>query len=564
MAQDHISTNATHGGGLLDLRPARWALIYGLPAVVALLAGSAIFVSRMSVTQDVRVLTQERWCVGRPAAVRVVAYGDSGRPLEQLDVTLSLEGEGRETMELAKASAGGLPATDVRVDVPDWPDGRYKLRALVRSSIGLEPIQLDVELMHELSGEGVEEQEENLYLPQAPPDRAGPFTTKVTVSDVVIELLPHGAGLVPSLNNLLFLRTTDKAGRPVSTRVALKLVGGQMAKALPEVERTDELGLSVFSVYPMSNEVMIEATLADADGPGDRADAGVEDADGGFGTQDGGSVSMASRLTIPTTPAQMVMRLDQPVPEALEPFTVRIQSLHGARPLYTDAYVDGLWVGALSGRFQQGRSEVTIPGLPEGLALLQTYLHPINVGYAYSAHHVYLSRQGQSDAAVLEAIATELERRQIDAPYVASLRDQGLFAKTDRFELTAAFLLSRLDQGFYRPPLSISSAEVRSAELVSFQRSFRYRISVAIGVIGVVVALLLAYAFSVAAYRAREQRRMLEEDIGADESDLYVTSMGRPVGLDRFRAIMQIALMVGVVATGFILIAALVSVLNWQ
>jgi hypothetical protein len=196
--------------------------------------------------------------------------------------------------------------------------------------------------------------------------------------------------------------------------------------------------------------------------------------------------------------------------------------------------------------------------------LLQTYLHPINVGYAYSAHHVYLRQEGQSDAAVLEAIASELERQQIDGPYIAALRARGLLAKTQRFELTAAFLLSRLDQGFYRPPLSISSAEVRSAELAEFQRNFKHRISVAIGVIGILVALLLAYAFSIAAYRAREQRRMLEQDIGADEGDLYVTSMGRPVGLDRFRVIMQIALMVGVVAAGFILIAVLVSVLSWQ
>ena len=79
-----------------------------------------------------------------------------------------------------------------------------------------------------------------------------------------------------------------------------------------------------------------------------------------------------------------------------------------------------------------------------------------------------------------------------------------------------------------------------------------------------IVTVLVAYSFSVAAYHARKRRLAWDASTGAREEDLYVTSMGRPRGLDRFRTVVQIALMVGVVAAGFVLLAVLVLVMSWH
>jgi dimethylargininase len=165
---------------------------------------------------------------------------------------------------------------------------------------------------------------------------------------------------------------------------------------------------------------------------------------------------------------------------------------------------------------------------------------------------------------VLRTIATRLRDEDVDRPYVSALLEGRLLTERDvNVDRTAAFLLSRLDRGYHQPSRLVSSEQVRSAELARFQRDYKLRISVAIGVVGLLATLLIAYSFSVSAWRARQRRLLWEADTGAKEEDLYVTSMGRPKGLDRFRIVVQIALMVGTVAVGFLLMAVLVGVMAW-
>lgn len=554
------------GAGLLDWKPARWALIYGLPAVTCLLAGAAIYVSRMGVEQDVHLLAQETWVAGRKSAVRVVAYDSTGQPVSKIFAALSLEGEGQEPVELGSTGIVGVPALDLEVQAPSWPDGSYDLVVSVETPAADETIRTPIKIVSEPPDFGV------LHLPRPPPDRTGPSLTKGEVGDVTVELLPRGAGLVPNLANILFLRTTKSDGSPISTQVGLTLISGALGEPLPDSVTTDELGLAVLSLYPQSNDLAVEVSLpelAHAEAGSAALDGGLG-VDGGVSTVDGGADADVeasqplAKLYVPTTPAQLVMRADRPTVEASEPIDVRLQSLHSARPVYVDGYGgNGRWVAAKTGRFQRSKAQVRLSGLPAGVALVQAYTATLEVGYGYAAHHVFVQESGRDEESTLVAIAEALRERDVEVEYVNALLDRGLLRKTRRFELTAAFLLSRLDRGYRTPPLRVSSQSVRSAELAQFQSSFRLRISIAIGILGLLVAGLLAYSFTLAAWRARAQRKMMEADLGADENELYVTSMGRPVGLERFRVVMQIALMVGVVAAGFLLIAVLVSTLYW-
>lgn len=543
------------GAGLLDLRPARWALIYGLPAITCLLAGSAIYVSRLGVEQDVHLLTQERWLAGGRAAIRIVAYDRDGQLQEQLHAELSLAGQGREPQPLDDQGVRGLPALDFEVEVPSWPEGDYHLICRVTTPSGVETIEVDLRLSDEAGPEA------ELFRPRPPPDRRG-TVAKATIAETTIELLPRGAGLVPNLSNLLFLRTTDEQGRPLSTDVDLSLISG-LREPPPASIRTNDMGVAVLSVYPDSNEVVIEVGLEDEAPSSTEADAGG--VDGGVGDADAEVEPEARTKTVfvPTTPAQVVMRAHELMPETDRPFEVQLTSLHSSRPVYLDAYVNGRWVASRTEMFRGGRASVRLDRLPAGGALVQAYTATLSVGYGYAAHHLYLREPGQDDEAVLVAIAEELRRRELERAYVEALLERRTLSTQSNVDLAAAFLLSRLDTGYYRPPLRVASSQERSAELEELQQTFKLRISIAIAIVGLLVAGLLTYAFTLAAWKARAQRQMLETDLGSDEQDLYVTSMGRPVGLDRFRVVMQIALMVGVVAAGFFLLAVLVSALDW-
>ncbi len=580
MVPDDTSTEpAPKPEGLLDSKLGRIFLIYGLPAVTCLLAGAAIYVSRMKVHQDIHLMAQPEWVAGERAAVRVVAFDGAGRPQQKIAARLRLLDRDGSATEVGSSSIAGLPALDVEVEAPSWPPGDYRLEAVVETPIGAERIVTEVGLR-------ATPPEVELHLPRPPPDRPRPARTMLPLGDFRVELLPHGAGLVPDLSNLLFIRTTDAQGRPVSRELGLKLVDGVLREPLPETDRTDQLGLSVLAVHPQSTVIVIEVSLPGGedqevpgaapgeDGPdagpapsppdagpeGERPEAGPADAAAPEVEAPARSVAMM----VPTTPAQLVLRADQPTPLAGEESQVRVQSLHRSRPLYLDVYRRGRWVAGRTTRLQGNRAQQELPLLAPGLVLLQTYTAPREVGYGYSAHHLYLRAFGQDDEEVLGAIAGELRRREIDSSYLDALVEGRLLSQTKRFNLTAAFLLSRLDEGHYPPPLLVSSSSVRSAELERFQERFKRWISVAIGLLGLVVSTLLAYGFLLAAYRARRQRQLMEQEVGAVEDELYLTSMGRPRGLDRFRVIVQIALMVGVVAIGFILIAVLVSVLDWQ
>lgn len=560
------------GEGLLDNKFARAFLIFGLPAVTCLLVGSAIYVSRMRVFQDVHLLAQPEWIAGSNTAARVLAYDEHGRPLQQLEAQVFLVSESGESTKVGESGIAGLPALDVDIEVPDWPAGAYRLEARVTTPSGSETLDADVRLASELP-------ESVLYLPPPPANAIRVTKMAHALGDVHVELLPHGPGLVPELANHLFLRTTDEEGRPLSTELGLAIDGGVLSDPLPSTVRTDELGLAVLALRPRSTEISIEVSLpeeevpANPEAPGDIVpDAGppatIPDAQPAANTPDAapdaGLPPRSRKIMVPTTPAQMVLRLDQPTPEANVPFKVRVQSLHASRPLYVDAYRGSSWVAARTTRLQNRQGQLEVPGLAAGVSLLQSFTSTVQLGHAYSAHHVYLRGATETDEETLIAIAQELRRREIDVPYVDALLEQGLLAKTRRFELTAAFLLSRLDKGYHRPPLMMASRQIRSDELSEFQQRFKERISIAIVLLGLVVSVLLAYGFTQAAFKARHQRRLMDAEVGADEGEIYVTSMGRPAGLDRFRTIVQIALMVGVVAVGFILIALLVSVLNWH
>jgi hypothetical protein len=244
-----------------------------------------------------------------------------------------------------------------------------------------------------------------------------------------------------------------------------------------------------------------------------------------------------------------------------------VDSLHASRPIYVDLYRRGRWIAGRTSRLREGRAAVRLPGTSGGLVLLQASTAPIDVGRAFSAHHLYLEEAGTDRDEILRVLATALRDADLDRPYAeALLADRHLLrsARDGELERTAAFLLSRFDRGYYSPERLVSSEQVRSAELLAFQRAYKLRISLAIGLLGLVVTLLVAYGFAVSAWRARARRQEWDAATGASEDELYVTSMGRPKGLDRFRVVVQLVLMVGVVAVGFLLLAVLVSVMSWQ
>jgi len=584
MAPENTSTDpeqaAGRNVGLLDSRAVRFALIYALPAALCLLAGSAIYVSRLGIAQDVHVLAEPEWIAGGRTAVRVLAYGGNGQLLDEVGVTLTFTRQGQEPMELGSVRAApGVPAVDVDVDVPDWPLGPCTLTASVESSAGQEDISAEVTLVTEI-------EDRPLHMPPPARDRPSGDTRAHDVGGVSVELLPYGQALVPNLNNVLFVRTTDGAGRPIKAEVALELVGGATNEAVPAKVQTDLLGLAALSVHPLANALVFEVTLPGAEAASPAGGAGGADGgagavggdagvapetvtDGGAGVDgdagDADSVAPAPRILVATAPAQLVLQLASPVPEDSGPMKVRVSSLHSSRPVYVDARAAGAWIVGRTSLLQKNRASLSLPHLRPGLVLVQGYIAPVAVGRGFSAHHAYVREPGEDPAEVLREIATLLRDRDVDRAYAEALLSGGSLSDREvSFERTAAFLLSRLDRGFYQPHRLVSSERVRSAALGQFQQDFKIRIIVAISVLGLLVTLLIAYSFSVSAWKGRQHRIMWDADTGAAGEDIHMTSMGRPKGLDRFRIVVQIALMVGAVAVGFVLLAVLVSVMSWH
>ena len=106
----------------------RSLIIYGVPAIAALLIAAGIFSSLIEVSETLLLYSQPSWVPGRQVGLRVAVMDREGEfvPVTELEMTLHDRERGRSE-RLVQGLAHGTKAASLSVVAPGWPDGQYEL-----------------------------------------------------------------------------------------------------------------------------------------------------------------------------------------------------------------------------------------------------------------------------------------------------------------------------------------------------------------------------------------------------------------------------------------------------
>jgi hypothetical protein len=541
--------------GLFDMYLGRgWFrsfIIYGVPAVSALLIAAGIFSSLVEVSETLILYSQPTWIPGSATGMRVAVMDREGDfvPVTDLEMTLR-DPEGGRTAVLYSGEAHGTLAASLYVVPPDWPAGDYDLEVLARTTRRAKRATLRVHLDPEYGGEAplMTRNLSDWRKQYAGADFMDPG------SDVHVDLVPEGGQVASSLPNILYVRTTAADGSPVAASVGLALAEGYISGELPGSIETDALGLASLIVYPTFNVLVMGIAAVPSEPPEAVTGEPV--------------VPSTGRVILPIGPQGIRLRPLVPNPRIGEAVRLRVYSVGIDRVIFTDLYHRGVWVKA-GGTTVDGQSseiEAPVTRVP-GLHVVQAYTTPVPVilqnapdrppellSCSMSAAHIWVRQGEESDLDSLEGVAAELVRLGVDARYAGSLTRERLEAGGFNPGQAIAFLLARLDGAVYPPGVSASSRADDKRTARSLQLRMRNLVVVAFVVMSVLV-LLAAGFLAYETWRA-SRRRAAEPGI-----ELPLASQD-PAWLKK--QIFQICMITAVVMGTFGLLAVLVAYLRWQ
>lgn len=561
------------GAGLFDMYLGRgWVrtlIIYGFPAVSALLIAAGIFSSFIQVSETLMLYSQPRWLPGGPVGIRIAVMDEDGEfvPVTELKLKLRHPSAKEETV-LHDGPVKGTRAASLTVEVPQWPDGPYELVSWVkttrRTKMAVIPVRLD-----------------STY------DGTDPVTTRVLESwkqqygddtfmepgsTIRVEILPEAGQVASSLPNILYIRTTDASGLPVPSRVTLSLEDGYINGELPAEVETDSMGLATMLVYPTFNVLVIgvRATpLATEEQTSATQNSTLETRQAEAPESEPASRASVGRIVLPIGPQGIRLRTMVPDPEVGKPIQLRVYSVGKDMNMFTDLYRDHIWVAAGDNTIDGQSAEVLAPAARQpGLHVVQAYSSPVPVlmqklpgrppeilSATLSAAHVWV-RSGSctSEQDILE-LSSLLKARDVDRRYLAHVTPGNLGRGGYNPGQTLAFLLSRLDGSMYPPDVAGSSRKDDQHSASSLQDSIRTMVIVALCVVGVIIVsafgflTFLSWRASVA---GKDERGKPETPLSSHDS----TWLRQQV----FTMAMVIAVVVGM----FGLLTVLVAYLRWQ
>ncbi|MDJ0762576.1 MAG: hypothetical protein QNJ97_06260 [Myxococcota bacterium] len=529
---------------LFDRRSVRVGLFAIIPAIVFVLVSTAIRVSQYGIDHTIIVLGQQVLVPGGPSAMRVVLISDDGGYFLPTALTGHLvRGEDRHLLFDGAVSDSGY-ALARNFTLPDIPPGPAVLaldiafdnrRRVVRS-----PIEIVQTSPHE-----------TLVMPEDAVQTSD--AVRVVKDDQYFEAFTMDRGAPTGLTSVLFLRSTDAAGRPISTRFEVEMGQHSDEKIQAQAIQTDRLGLYARPVKPLALALPIRVLGSQTVEKDNTAgDAGVRD------KQDG-------RLFPKVIYGGISATVHTPIVPVGERLKVTVRQLSSGGPVYADIFQDGRWVQAHSGWFQGASTKMEIAPAVSGLCRLQITTSAFAPGRTVAVQHFYVLKQGETlDQGLRDILAAvaEIDGHQAWARDV-SLRPLELGAGYDR-RMAAAFALSRLYAGHGKIPRLVSSRREDDAELTAFKRTFQRRIMIAILLIGFGVTALIAL-IAVQAHR-RQQRLtsmiLSDADTAWEATESPLIDPNEPPG--KYRIVIQGAILFFIIMGAFVAVALLVDTLTWH
>lgn len=541
-------------------------IIYGIPAVSALLIAAGIFSSLVEVSETLLLYSQPRWIPENATGVRLAIMDRDGEyvPITDLEMTLH-DRAGSRNEVLFDGVAHGTKAASLYVVPPAWPKGGYELEVHVQTTRRTKKAILPVVLDPGYGGERAKVTRELRTWRQ----RFGSENFMQEGSELRVDLVPEGGQVASSLPNILYVRTTKAGGEPVSARVGLTLEEGYVSGKLPGEVITDSLGLASVLVYPTFNVlVMGVAALASEAEPPAEPPAEAEPAPLPAPPEPRPSLG---RIILPIGPQGIRLRPLVPNPQVGQAAKLRVYSVGSDRVMFTDLYHNGIWVKAAGTTVDGQSSEILAPiTRVEGLHVVQAYSSPVPAIYqklpgqplelmscSMSAAHIWVKGEGESDLDSLVRIASVLERMGVDHHYVAHLTPERLEAGGFNAGQAIAFLLARLDGAVYPPDVSASSRADDKRTASALQVNIRRLVVIAFSLVG----LIVIFAFGFLTFETWRSAKAGKAGAGDPGAESPISSQD-PGWLRK--QIFQMSMIIAVVVGTFALLAVLVMYLRWH
>ena len=519
--KDNGKNTETHQD-LFDRRWVRLGLFIVVPAMIFALICVGIRVSQYGIDHTIVVLGQRQLLADSHAAIRVTLIADGEGFFQPERITGHLvRGKNRYPLfDGAVHDAGYALARNFKV--PQISAGPAILELDIRFDEKRRIVRANVEVTTE------------------PPPKHLTIPSDVKLDDIKISVGANGdfvqaltedRGAPTGLSSVVFLRTVNSTGGPVSIPLELGIPGAGLSSEMTREERrTDNLGLTALMVKPVDLDYPIKV----------------------------GEEHLFPRVVYGGLNAMV----HNPMASQNEAVKVNVRQITRGGPIYADLFHRGRWIHASSDWVSgDGSARLTLQPRVTGPVRLQLTNSALGPGKSVAVRHLYILDKGEDFNDGLQAVLGMLKGKD-DGPWARAVLSRSLESGVgfDR-RLLAAFSLSRLYAGHHVVERLISSRSEDDAELSEFKTGIQRAVMLIILLLGIAVAVVIGLISS----RSRQTQERITmmimnncEDDGPSSGDETVPSRG-----SRARTVLQGLAILLIIVGAFASIAILIDTMSW-
>ncbi len=533
-----------------DLFERRWirvGLFIVVPAMIFALICVGIRVSQYGIDHTIVVLGQRQLLADSPAAIRVTLIADGEGFFQPERITGHLvRGEERHLLfDGAVHDAGYALARNFKV--PQISKGPAVLELDIRFDEKRRIVRANVEV-------AVEPPREGLTVPSDV--KLCDMKIRVGADGNFVQALTEDRAAPTGLSSVVFLRTTDSTGGPVSIPLELGIPGAGLSSEMTrEKQRTDNLGLTALMVKPVDLDYPIKVAGARYKKPSAEAHDGTVDS--GVGEQVG-EAYLFPRVVYSGLNAVV----HNPIASRNEAVKVNVRQITRGGPIYADLFHRGRWIHASSNWVSgDGSARLTLRPRVTGPVRLQLTNSALGPGRSVAVRHLYILDEDEDFNDGLRAVLGMIKGED-DGPWARAVLKRPLEGGVgfDR-RLLAAFSLSRLYAGHHSVERIINSRSEDDAELSEFKTGIQRAVMLIILLLGIAVAVVIGLISSRSRQRQERITMMILndcEDDGTSVGDGAVPSWGSKV-----RTVLQGLALLLIIVGAFASIAILIDTITW-
>ncbi len=532
---------------LFDRRWVRVGLFIVVPAMIFALICVGIRVSQYGIDHTIVVLGQRQLLADSPAAIRVTLIADGEGFFQPERITGHLvRGEERHLLfDGAVNDAGYALARNFRV--PQISEGPAILELDIRFDEKRRLVRANVEVVNEPP-------RDDLTVPSDV--KPGDVKIRVGTDGDFVQALTEDRGAPTGLSSVVFLRSMNSTGGPVSIPLELGIPGAGLSSEMTlEKQKTDNLGLTALMVKPVDLDYPIKVAGGRYKNPS--AEAHDEKVDSGVQEQVN-EAYLFPRVVYGGLNAMV----HNPISSRNEAVKVNVRQITRGGPIYADLFHRGRWIHASSDWVSgDGSARLTLRPQVTGPVRLQLTNSALGPGRSVAVRHLYLLDENEDFNDGLRAVLRMLKGED-DGPWARSVLKISLEGGVgfDR-RLLAAFSLSRLYAGHHIPERLISSRSEDDAELSEFKTGIQRTVMLIILLLGIAVAVVIGLISSRSRQRQERITMMILNDCeGDDPSPDFGAGPSRG---SKIRTALQGLALLLIIVGAFASIAILIDTITW-